>query len=118
MSQESRYEFLLVVRWRYAGRGRQGRGRLLDEVCAICGVSRKHAIELMGGRMGMGAPGSRRGGPRKRYGPEEAGALKLMVCRRAALRQAAGGGAPAVAGPLRGPPRPGSMPGSGVGSWP
>ena len=49
MSQESRYEFLLVARRRYAGRGRQGRGRLLDEVCAICGVSRKHAIKLMGG---------------------------------------------------------------------
>jgi len=78
MSQESRYEFLLVARRRYAGRGRQGRGRLLDEVCAICGVSRKHAIKLMRGQMGLGAPGSRRGGPRRRYGPEETAVLKAI----------------------------------------
>lgn len=59
MSQGSRYEFLLVARRRYAGRGRQARGRLLDEVCAICGVSRKHAIKLMGGQVGLKRPGTR-----------------------------------------------------------
>lgn len=78
MSQKSRYEFLLVARGRYEGRGRQGRSRLLDEVCDVCGVSRKHAIKLMGGQMGLGAPGSRRGGPRRRYGPEEARVLKAI----------------------------------------
>jgi len=78
MSQSSRYEFLRVARQRYAERGRQGRSRLLDEVCAFCGVGRKHAIKLMRGQMGLGGPGSRRGGARHRYGPEERRVLKAI----------------------------------------
>ena len=78
MSQLSRYEFLKVARQRYGGRGRQGRSRLLDEVCEVCGVSRKHAIKLMRGQMGLGAPGSRRGGPRAKYGAEEQRVLKAI----------------------------------------
>jgi len=31
------------MRQRYAGRGKQGRGVLLDEVCEQFGYSRKHA---------------------------------------------------------------------------
>ena len=47
MSQLSRKEYLAKMRWRYAQRGLQGRSRLLDEVCEVCGYERKYAIKLM-----------------------------------------------------------------------
>ena len=47
MRQPSRKEYLEKMRWRYAQRGRQGRSRLLAEVCEVCGYGRKHAIKLM-----------------------------------------------------------------------
>lgn len=48
MSQLSRKEYLAKMRWRYAQRGREGKSRLLDEFCAVCGYDRKHAIKLLG----------------------------------------------------------------------
>ena len=47
MSQLSRKEYLEKMRWRYAGRGREGKSRLLDELCEVCGYDRKHAIKLL-----------------------------------------------------------------------
>jgi hypothetical protein len=47
MSQLSQKEYLAKMRWRYAQRAREGKSRLLDEVCALCGCVRKHAIKLM-----------------------------------------------------------------------
>jgi hypothetical protein len=38
------------MRWRYAQRGREGKSRLLDELCEVCGYDRKYAIKLMGGK--------------------------------------------------------------------
>ena len=49
MSAKSRKEVLEQARARYRGRGRKGRSRLLDEVCALCGYERKYAIKLLGG---------------------------------------------------------------------
>ena len=37
------------MRERYRQRGREGRSRLLDEVCAVCGYERKYAIKVLGG---------------------------------------------------------------------
>ena len=59
----SKREYLGKMRWRY--RRAQGRGyksRLIEELVAVCGYSRKHAISLLNGR----------GGPRvlKRTGPK------------------------------------------------
>jgi hypothetical protein len=34
---------------RYAGRGKEGKTRLLDEFCEHYGYERKHAIKLLGG---------------------------------------------------------------------
>jgi hypothetical protein len=76
MSQRSKREVLEKMRERYARRGREGRGKLIDEVCAMCGYERKHAIKVLNGRLPMGGAGRRRGGPRLRYGDAERAVLK------------------------------------------
>ena len=50
MSQLSRKEYLAKMRWRYAQRGREGKSRLLDELCEVCGYDRKYAVKLLGGK--------------------------------------------------------------------
>ena len=62
MKDLSREEQLGRMRERYAARGREGKGRMLDEVCAEYGYSRKHAIKLLRGR-------ARKRSGRKRPGP-------------------------------------------------
>ena len=47
MSKSSRKEYLAKMRSRYPGRGPEGKSRLLDEVCEVCGYERKYAIRLM-----------------------------------------------------------------------
>jgi hypothetical protein len=42
------------MRQRYVERGREGRSRLLDEVCEQWDDSRKHAIKLLTGKAGRG----------------------------------------------------------------
>lgn len=79
MSQKSRQEILEQGRERYARRGRQGRSRLLDEVCALCGYERKHAIKVLGGRRAIaGVSGRRRGGSAPVYGEPERAVLKVI----------------------------------------
>ena len=46
MSQKIREEMLPLLRQRYAGRGRQGRSRMIDALCEQFGYSRK-AIKLL-----------------------------------------------------------------------
>jgi ribosomal protein S24E len=48
MSAKSRKEVLEQARQRYGKRGREGRSRLLDEVCELCGYERKYAIKVLG----------------------------------------------------------------------
>ena len=75
MSQLSRKEYLAKMRWRYAGRGTEGRSRLLDEVCEVCGYERKYAIKLMNRR--QPAPKGKAG--RKRvYAQEVAAVVKAI----------------------------------------
>ena len=50
MSAKSRKEVLEQARQRYGKRGREGRSRLLDEVCELCGYERKYAIKVLGGK--------------------------------------------------------------------
>ena len=70
MSQKVREEMLPRLRQRYAGRGRQGRARMIDELCEQFGYSRKHAIKLLGARVGWGGdPAVRKGRPPE-YGAE------------------------------------------------
>ena len=63
------------MRWRYAGRGTEGRSRLLDEVCEVCGYERKYAIKLMNRRQ----PAPKRKAGRKRvYAQEVAAVVKAI----------------------------------------
>ena len=78
MSQESRREVLGKMVERYGGRGREGRRRLLDEVCELCGYGRKYAIKLLGGKTPIAGGARGRGGPRPRYGEAEKPVLKAI----------------------------------------
>jgi len=78
MSKNSQREVLLKMRERYEGRGREGRSKLIDEVCAMCGYERKHAIKVLNGRLPIAGEGQRRGGPRRRYGEAEREVLKTI----------------------------------------
>lgn len=52
------------LRQRYAGRGKEGRGLIIDELCEQFDYSRKHAIKLLGGKAGWGGdPAVRKGRP-------------------------------------------------------
>ena len=78
MSQKSKDEILRLMRWRYAQRGREGRVKLLDEFCVLCGYERKYAIKLLGGwRRSEGQPG-RKGGSIPRNGEAECTVLKAI----------------------------------------
>jgi len=66
MSQKVRMDMLPRLRQRYAGRGREGKSRMIDELCEQFGYSRKHAIKLLNAKAGWGgAPNVRRGRPPK-----------------------------------------------------
>ncbi len=70
MSQKVREEMLPRLRQRYMGRGRQGRSRMIDELCEQFGYSRKHAIKLLNARAGWGGdPAVAKGRPAL-YGAE------------------------------------------------
>jgi hypothetical protein len=56
------------LRQRYAGRGKQGKGRLLDELCEQWGYERKHAIKLLRPTSSLPARTRLRGAP-PRYEP-------------------------------------------------
>ena len=70
---------LAQARWRYEKRGKQGRSRLLDEICALCGYERKYASKVLAGKrpiVGNGA--KRRGGSPAVYGVAEREVLKVI----------------------------------------
>jgi hypothetical protein len=77
LSTRSKKEVLAVMRLRYAGRGREGRSRLLDEFCELCGCERKYAIKLLRGQRGLEAK-AKRGGPKPKYGKAERQVLKTI----------------------------------------
>ena len=54
MSQKIREEMLPRLRQRYLERGREGRSRLVQELCEQFGYSRKHAIKLLNAKAGWG----------------------------------------------------------------
>jgi len=79
MSATSRKEVLEQARARYGFRGREGRSRLLDEVCALCGYERKYASKLLRGRRPLsGESGRARGGSPRRYAEAERAVLKAI----------------------------------------
>jgi hypothetical protein len=64
------------MRERYQRAGREAKGRLLDEVCAVTGYHRKAVIRLL--RRATPARRGRRRGRPVRYGPEVVAALRAI----------------------------------------
>jgi hypothetical protein len=70
MSMQSRQEVVEGLRGRYSRAGMEHRGKLVDEVCSVCGYERKYAIKVLNGnRPGPGR--RRRGGSQRKYGDAE-----------------------------------------------
>ena len=102
MSAKSRKEVLEQARQRYGKRGREGRSRLLDEVCELCGYERKYAIKVLSGKraiMGSRAQGGRFAGYLRGGGTR--GHQSDLADGRTTMRQAAKGGAEGMAAALR-----------------
>ena len=76
MSEKSREEVLELMRGRYAGRGREGRSKLLDEFCELCGYERKYAIKLLRGQRRRVGKKPRKAGSKPKYGAEDRAVLK------------------------------------------
>jgi hypothetical protein len=66
MSNELRSQWLPKLQARYAGRGREGKSRMLDEFCEDHGYERKYAIKLLSGTLPVPS-GRVRPGPERRY---------------------------------------------------
>ena len=102
MSAKSRKEVLEQARQRYGKRGREGRSRLLDEVCELCGYERKYAIKVLRGKRAiMGSKGRKRGGSQAIYGGGTRSDQGDLAGGRTTLRQALKGGAGRLAEALR-----------------
>jgi len=78
MSKRVREEMLPRLWQRYAGRGREGRSQMVDELCEQFGYSRKHAIKLLGAKAGWGGDPVRRKGRPAVYGTEVVRVLERL----------------------------------------
>src|SRR5947199_3170645 len=77
LSMESKREYLAKMRWRYAhARGRRYKSRLIEELIALCGYSRKYAIKRLNGRGGPRV--LRKSGPKAIYQQEVRVVLKRI----------------------------------------
>jgi len=73
----SKKEYLAKMRWRYAqAQGRRYKSRLIEELVALCGYSRKHAIKLLNKR---GAPRVLKRSGLKRAYQEEVGVVLQRI---------------------------------------
>jgi hypothetical protein len=66
MSKELKKDWLPKLQERYARRDREGKSRMLDELCEDYEYERKYAIKLLGGDLPPG-PGRAPPGPERRY---------------------------------------------------
>ena len=64
-----RKEELERWRWRYLGRGKEGKGRLLDEFCQQYEFERKYAIKVLSGSAVVSGDSAPRPGPEPKYEP-------------------------------------------------
>lgn len=67
MSQAIKKDLLPKLQERYARRNREGKSRMLDELCEDYGYDRKYAIKLLGGKL-KEPSGRPKPGPEARYG--------------------------------------------------
>jgi hypothetical protein len=100
MSQELKENWLPKQQARYARRDREGKTRMLDELCEDHGYDRKYAIKLLRGW--LSAPTGRpHPGAQPQYGLVEPIVREIWLAGRAALRQPLGAHSQAVAALLR-----------------
>lgn len=78
MSQKSKNEYIETMRFRYQSRGREGKGKLLDELEAVCKLTRKHAIKLMNQPVGSTVSRTEKRGRKAVYGEAERKILKAI----------------------------------------
>lgn len=78
MSQELRKEWLPKLQARYLRRSREGKSRMLDELCEDYEYERKYAIKLLSGRLPV-ARGRAHLGPERRYDVIEPVARKMWL---------------------------------------
>jgi len=71
MSKELKTEWLPKLQLHYGRRNREGKSRMLDELCADYGYERKYAIKLLSGGLAV-ASGKVPLGPERRYGEIQA----------------------------------------------
>ena len=67
MSQELKAKWLSKSQVRYARRNREGKSRMLDELCEDYGYERKYAIKLLSNSLPL-ASGRKHPGPERQYG--------------------------------------------------
>lgn len=79
LSMETRREVTRVYARRYASaKTKKGKGAILDEVVALTGWHRKHAIRVLAGKPGGVACAPGRRGPKPHYGTKHKEPLKLV----------------------------------------
>ena len=89
MSQEQKKEWLPKLQVRYERRNREGKSRMLDELCEDYGYERKYAIKLLGDSLPV-ASGPGHPGPERRHGLIEPDCQRDVAGLRAAVWQASG----------------------------
>ncbi|MEY3202295.1 MAG: hypothetical protein RIR70_1845, partial [Pseudomonadota bacterium] len=47
MGKQEKVAYLKAIRGRYKKADRAGKGKILDEFCAVCGYARKYALRLL-----------------------------------------------------------------------
>jgi hypothetical protein len=68
MSLSSKKEYLGRIYGRYQRAGREHKGKILDEFCAVCGYHRKFALRLLHRPLKVRR---RKAGPRRQYDPQK-----------------------------------------------
>jgi hypothetical protein len=75
MTIDEQLKYLRRMRPRYRKAGRKEKGRMLDDMVAVTGCSRKHVIELLAGDLERHPRRGRRG---RAYGPQVDDALRVI----------------------------------------
>ena len=68
MPIEFRRAYLEEIRFRYRNSTKKGKGIILDEFCAVCGLTRKHSIKILNGTLN---PRIKKPGPKSKYQRED-----------------------------------------------
>ena len=79
MSEELKKDCLTKLMMRYAQRNREGKSRMLDELCEDFKYERKYAIKLLGGGLPV-VSGRVHSGPERRYDVIEPVVRHIWLC--------------------------------------